>query len=882
MARADLAQVRALVTAYASSEDGQRALALHADAHWSGPAVGGAGSRPIRVVACPAPLSVREALVDHGGADELLVLLTPCTGAELGLDVRARLVKGDVLPLDPFSSILALFDARILDPQLVSERWLIDDLIAVAPSEGWSDHLPLGDVLDVDVAWRTWHRARLKLDDQPSDLATIVQLGERSEVGAAVAQLTPEQRDRVAARWADTAGAAAPVLVELLAGGHGRDLPALGLVAGVLWAPTDRSEVAATQTLARARLEDCFGRDRLTEATAAEWARAAAAALASGIGQAEIVDAAERYLERADAARLAACSDVLPSGFGLRLEELARTLAAGDAGQAEAVLTWVRRHQLADRRNHLRLAAAEAAVRLLRRRERPAVPAPSTLAAAAAAYEAEGSFVDEAIRLLDEGDSIAELADVYASLAEEAAADRARSVTTFVERLAGWSRSEPAADERIVPLEHVLVEVVAPVARDAPVLVVVCDGMGLPVAHELLRDLLHDHWAPAVPESRDRWPVGVALLPTVTEVSRTALLTGSRVTGGQAEERAGFALHPALRAMSAPARPPLLFHKAALIGPSGMALPDEVRATVADPDQRVVGVVVNAVDDHLARGDQVRVGWDVASLRPLRWLLEAAAEAGRVVVLTADHGHVLHRRDSKVRQLPGGGERWRTPPPPPGDGEVEIAGPRVLLGGGRVVLPADCRLHYGGHKHGYHGGATPEEVLVPVEVLARRLPDGWRHRPATAPEWWAAQPPAVVPGQVAPVRVGAVPVAAQASLFEPVPEQAPSSTPAASWVDDLLASPAFEANRQRVRVPRPISDERLHGYLGAVDANGGTMPLAALSARTGEPPDTLRMALTLVQRLVNLDGAEILAVRADGTVVLNRELAAIQFELGNR
>jgi hypothetical protein len=57
------------------------------------------------------------------------------------------------------------------------------------------------------------------------------------------------------------------------------------------------------------------------------------------------------------------------------------------------------------------------------------------------------------------------------------------------------------------------------------------------------------------------------------------------------------------------------------------------------------------------------------------------------------------------------------------------------------------------------------------------------------------------------------------------------------------------------------------------------MPLAALSARTGEPPDTLRMALTQVQRLMNLDGSEILAVRADGTIELNRELAAIQFGL---
>jgi hypothetical protein len=883
MPRADLAQVRALVAAYAATEDGRRALALQADADWTGPALVEAGSRSIRVVPCLAPLSVREALVNYTPEDNLLVVLTPCSGAELGLDVRTRLVKGDVLPLDPFSSILALFGASVLDPEVVAERWLIDDLIALAPSTGWSERLPLGGVLDVDVAWQTWHSARLGLDDEPADLEALVRLGDVPEVGAALAQLAPGHRARVAIRWNETAGAPAQVLVDLLATGNGGDVAALGLVAGTLWATTDQPEVAAVQSLARARLEDRLGRDQLDPATASAWAAASAAVLASSARPADIVDAAEAYLSRADAVELAAYSDVLPRGFDLRLQAIAQALSAGDAERAAGILSWVHLHQLADRRQH-RLSAAEAALRLVWRRSARAETTPTTFAAAVDAYAADGAFVDEAVHLLSDGDGIAELAGVYATLAAEAADERAGSVAAFVKLLVEWSRSEPAPDARIVPLEHVLAEVVAPIAASTPVLVVVCDGMGLPVAHQLLRDLRREHWAPAAPETRDGWPVGVALLPTVTEASRTALLTGSRTIGGQAEERAGFTAHPGLRAVSTPTRPPVLFHKAALVGPAGTALPDEVREVVADPDQRVVGVVVNAVDDHLARGDQVRVGWDLASFRPLGWLLDAAAEAGRVVVLTADHGHVLQRPDSIVRQLPGGGERWRIPPPPPQDDEVEVAGPRVLLGNGRVVLPADGRLHYGGHKHGYHGGATPEEVLVPVEVLARRLPDGWQHRPVTTPDWWDAETPSVPPPpppRLSTSRLG--PVSGQASLFETDTGPGPVVAPVArtTWVDGLLASPAFLANRERVRLPRPISDERIRTYLAEVDANGGALQLTALSTRTGEPTDTLRMALTLVQRLVNLDGAEILAVRADGTIELNQQLATIQFELGS-
>jgi hypothetical protein len=80
-------------------------------------------------------------------------------------------------------------------------------------------------------------------------------------------------------------------------------------------------------------------------------------------------------------------------------------------------------------------------------------------------------------------------------------------------------------------------------------------------------------------------------------------------------------------------------------------------------------------------------------------------------------------------------------------------------------------------------------------------------------------------------------------------------------------------------LPRPVADERIRHYLAVIDANGGSIPLSAMSVRTGEPPDALRMALAMVQRVLNLDGAEVLAVRPDGTVMLNRELLGLQFEI---
>lgn len=881
---ADPAQVRALVAANRRHEDRRTALAGHAEPVWTYPDLLEVPGGLLRVVTCHSPLAVRAALVEHeernGG---LLVILTPCGGAELGPDVLARLVGRDVLTFDPFGAVRALFGATELDPEVAADRGLIEDLIALAPTGGWLDRRPLNGVLDADLAWQTWQVARLRLDHEPADLADLLVLAEGAELAPALSQLSPDRRQRLARRWGQGTAEPAGVIVDLLASNPNADAIALGMVAGVLWAGTHDSQVAGLQAVTRARFEHVFGRSRLDASSAAAWASAAVEALAHRANHQTALDAAQSLIEAAGGADLLALSDRLPGGFDARLRRFGVCLASRDVAQANAALDQVRSHRLAERRAH-RTAAAEAALRLLRRSLRPAPASPSTFGEGATRYADEGAWIDSVLRALAEGDELPELSQAYETLAAPVAAEAKAARARFGELLAEWSRSEPVPDPRILPLEQVLEQVVAEVAEAGPVLVLVCDGMALQVAHGLLRDLLHEGWAPAAAAERAGWPVGVGVLPTVTEACRTTLLTGRRALGGQAEEREGFRSHPALRAASSPIRPPVVFHKASLVTPTG--LPDDVREAIEDRRQRIVGVVVNAVDDHLARGDQIRVRWDLPSMRPLGWLLDAADEAGRLVVLTADHGHVVRRPGSHQRQATSpGGERWRTAPPPPGDGEIAVAGPRVLLGGGSVVLPIDEAIYYGVTKHGYHGGATPAEVLVPIEVLARQLPEGWTHRPLPTPAWWdgggafGAAPPSQLRE---PTRPRKKPAPDQDALFEAPAAPAVgvgAHWTARSWIDLLLASPVFAANPQRLRLPRPIPDERIRLYLGVIDANGGSIPLSAMSVRTGEPPDSLRMALALVQRVLNLDGAEVLAVRPDGMVILNRELLGLQFEI---
>jgi len=734
MPTADLARLRGLVAANPPDER-RRVLAVRAEPVWAGPESFGAGTATVRVTTSRSPLAVRQAMAASAGRpDEVLVVLTSCSGAELGLDVRYRLVRGDVLSLDPFASLRALFGARVLDPQLVEQRWLVDDLLDLAPEGGWPG--PLGGVLDADHAWRVWEQARLGLEATPEGIAGLLALGDRPALAGTLDRLSAPARAALAARWRAGRPEPAGLMVDLLAAGRGPDLVALGLVAGVLWAATDDPALASAQTVARARLEALLGRHRLDHRAASAWSCAAVEELDDRrLSPLDQRDVAEQLLRDADATELAVLSEVLPGGFAARLARLGRAVPAVDIPAAEAACDALEAHRLAARRSH-QVSAARAALRLTRRGHPVVLAGPvgsaapaASLAEAVEEYLADGSWVQTAVRHLDDGSQDPGVAAAYAALDATVAADAAVRQRRFAELLADWSRGDPPPDPRLVPVEALLATVAAPVATAAPLLVMVCDGMGLAVAHDLLDDLSHEGWAQIAPEGAPGWPAGIATLPTVTEASRTSLLRGRLVVGGQAQERDGFASHPELRAVSSPDRPPVLFHKAGLVGSAGTALAAEAQAAIAEPTQRVVGVVVNSVDDHLARGDQVRVDWKLAALRPLGWLLDAAADAGRLVLLTADHGHVLDAGRSRYRPPPGdgsnravGGERWRVAPPAAGDDEVELSGPRVLLGGGRVILPTDDRLRYGGTKHGYHGGATPEEVVVPVAVLGRHLP----------------------------------------------------------------------------------------------------------------------------------------------------------------
>ena len=76
------------------------------------------------------------------------------------------------------------------------------------------------------------------------------------------------------------------------------------------------------------------------------------------------------------------------------------------------------------------------------------------------------------------------------------------------------------------------------------------DGLSISIFRELFARIASHGWAEMVPSDLGQPLVGVAALPTVTEVSRTSLLCGRLTMGAAAQEKTGFATHAALLAHS--------------------------------------------------------------------------------------------------------------------------------------------------------------------------------------------------------------------------------------------------------------------------------------------------------------------------------------------
>lgn len=832
-----------------------------------------------RVAQCDSVLELRERLSEDTLSP--LIVITPPTIAEIGDDVRARLYKQRFFPVDPWMLLMARFKARLVDPALRLQPELAEATLE-ALEHTVPNPAPTG-VLTPEAVWQIVITRTLCMSSARPDVQELLEWVTTDAATARWHCLDEALRRSLRAWLVLNLGEMAALLIHVLESGSGSEALAVGLAIGALRQTPSDAQSRVVLGTSQGRLERYTGNRPIDPSLLGQWNEAseqwAAHASTSGGANAvrEKLAQADKILESIGGSEFAAASKWSPLGFQRRLVDFVTGLNGNDATQVRRAFSAISCHEGARHLEELRgqRDRAEMATRLFRWLNRTVEPA-ADFDIAVSRYISDASWVDWARHKLLTGDEPEAVSRGYRHLFDLVTNKRELENRNFA-RLLATSTAIDQYGTNTIPVEDVLARVVAPLARriSTGILVVVMDGMSWPVLHELNQDLASHGWREWAPLGDPSFGCALAVLPSVTLFSRSSLLSGSLASGGQSVEKRNFEEHPDLRAASKASFPPILFHKDE-IGASGGDLGESVRMEIRNPNRKVVGTVVNVVDDSLEGPEQLAIRWGLEQVPVLRALLSEARDAGRVVVLLSDHGHVLDER-AKLTRRPGASDRWRpvVADAPPSDDEILVTGRRVLAENRQFVSPTIESLRYSpNRRQGYHGGLTPQECLAPISVIGSSLAEieGWQIQTAVYPDWWLDEGGRDEPAVSSYITTRKRKVGPRPAL--PLFQDRPATV---DLVAGVLGSDIF-VEQMEVFGGR-IRSEQIEEVLRALLERNGVQMKASLAQRLTVPPIRIDGLLASIQRILNVDGYPVLTTDSSQTVRLNSTLLKEQFAL---
>lgn len=883
-------QIKAQVAAVRQKVPEAQAVGIRALGRWSGDKERRDGDQTYWIYQCDSPLAMRIALRERAEGPTTKVLVTDLEENEISQDILLRLAKRRLIEIDPWQIVKSLFQAHTVDPRISRQPWIAEALLESAATEA---PLPAkGGFLDAEVVWSLLLSRHIGLVAENVDLTALLKWSTDPDLTERFRQLPEDFRQGAVAWLAQRAGPACEEILGVVERSGRPEAVPLGLAAGVIFHPA----VAGRLQKAAGKLEERFlgGREPRPEVIA-RWASAATEAVRLNSADPRtrpLLARGDEILRELQAEEFAFLSATSPLGFeqrlarcGVRIEEIVRIGQWDQVAGLRDQIEEIRQHDRAARepRRLERLQMSWRLLRWLAARRIAQVPKPGSFAEACADNLREGGFVEWARLTLRAGDPVRELSSAYTRVFQAVSEIREAEAHGFAKLLASWTAAGSSSPE-LLTVEQVIQEVVTPLASSKPVLLLVLDGMSVAVCHELLADIARHDWVPLVEQGRHQNRPAIATLPSVTEFSRTSLLSGRLRRGTGVDELAGFSGNATLLAKCRSGHPPILFLKPSLQEAGGDVLAAEVREAIASPNRQVVGVVVNAVDDNLVKGEQIDVRWTRDEIKVLPALLHEARSAGRIVVLTSDHGHVLDCQTEA--RLHDDGERWRQDDGKPAADELEVHGDRVFTETRRLIAPWSERVRYGVKKNGYHGGLNPQEMVVPIVVLGsgESAPLGWCETALEVPGWWEEPVPAGQTTQPATLKPKPVEQGRTGTLFDMGNEEPPSavipfSGSAPEWISRLLASEVF--GEQRRLAGRAVPEDAVFArLLAALEARGGKMTSPALARAIDRPLVRLPGLLAVMQRVLNVDGYPVLGRdEPSDTIELNRDLLLRQFDL---
>jgi hypothetical protein len=193
-----------------------------------------------------------------------------------------------------------------------------------------------------------------------------------------------------------------------------------------------------------------------------------------------------------------------------------------------------------------------------------------------------------------------------------------------------------------------------------------------------------------------------------------------------------------------------------------------------------------------------------------------------------------------------------------------------------LVVPWSESIRYAVKKNGYHGGVSRQEMLVPIGIWTTGEPplsENAAFSPVfrAAPAWWSA-------ANERKVETGPMPARRRAGAATTKPtEDLFSMAPTDDWLIRLMASPLLA--RQSERVGRVALDpQRLRAILLKLQQQGGRCSLEQLASAIGQPAMRMRGVVSVMERMLNLDGFPIVTLeQGSGTVLLDIPLLKAQF-----
>ncbi|CUU65390.1 BREX-2 system phosphatase PglZ [Corynebacterium variabile] len=911
-------------------------IVLHTDQAWTGPGEyeHPTGDRVAVTEAC-TPLALRFALTRIPRQDPAVpwnVVLTPLGDADLPADVRDRLHPyHDVQVVDPTRSLLSAFSATSVLPGVIAPADIPATLAFLDTAGGVIIPAPAGRLsadhlsAQVLVSGLGWASSGIEVSGQ-FGLADVLRWSATSDAAERwtrfLAEVPPAVQETALSWLGRALGAGSAAALRYLRRHGPVSMFAWGLACEVLSVdPTADAEEAAVRQNATIAFKVTTKTGTPTAGELTGWSTAAVSAAGqapdSAVRTAEQLITAEDQL---DAAALLHRSSVCPGGFAARIERLAVALEAATSGataSAYAALDYAKAHREASStggsgRNR-DIAGAVATLRLrqfLGSAEDPAAVTGTGDGAGLAGWlhlqRTSRSWADLCVNAAWQGQTSSALQQVTRRMAEHARTRLGEGDRAFAAEASVAGASRALAGSALL-VEDVLDRIVKPLLVTGksvnPVLLLVLDGMSTAAANHLLgsvRSTYYGRWHEMATENEDL-ATALAIYPTVTTKSRASLLSGRPAVGGQDVENRGFAewYAGATKGLSG-AGTATLFHKGDL---TGGAETDRTEETVTHAVEDVsghplVGAVLNTIDDALDKSDPLDRQWSVGDITHLHVLLQAAARAGRTVVLVSDHGHIVDRGVAGKSSRGGNSARWRHADVDVlergqvVDGEVVVDGDRVLTDDHRAVLAVDEDLRYTARKAGYHGGLTLAEASIPVIVLSQEpaqlvartaatlplveLDDDLRH-----PDWWelradfasVTSAAAGVPGASAPAPAKPEP---QGTLFDTGVDVASPATTTTVFAG-LESNDGF---RQRVKEARVIRLDAagVADVLRTIASHSNRMTKAEVAPLLGVSRIRQGGALTELKRIINVDGVAVFDL--DGRdVTLNSELLIQQFGL---